>query len=238
MNYSTIINVLLLAVSSANGFVVPSATSPRPTTLLQLSSSTASGNTATLTDTTTWRFTLNLYGLPTVKGKRSDQLFVMETKFVEEEGYEPPQGCLLQVGLDGSNAAADGDAEDADGESSSNSNKLELTSSRWQLSEDPNDRKDGLWVWGLFKEPLYPYLLLQMETKEIPLPGSDGDAIKPLKLYAQITHKRDKDTGMVELGSASLNVREVETIKADPFGAASVDLYDDVDVGRLSIVPV
>jgi hypothetical protein len=24
-------------------------------------------------------------------------------------------------------------------------------SNRWTLSEDPNDRKDGLWIWGLFK---------------------------------------------------------------------------------------
>ena len=22
---------------------------------------------------------------------------------------------------------------------------------RWTLSEDPNDRKDGLWIWGLFE---------------------------------------------------------------------------------------
>ncbi len=24
-------------------------------------------------------------------------------------------------------------------------------SNRWKLSEDPNDRRDGLWIWGLFK---------------------------------------------------------------------------------------
>jgi len=166
---------------------------------------------------------------------------VVETKFVEEEGYEPPQGCLRQVGLDVSaGTAADGDTSAGEGDSSKSgsTSRLELASSRWKLSEDPNERKDGLWVWGLFKEPLYPFLLLQMETREMPLPGSDGDAIKPLKLYAQITHKRDRDTGTVELGGASLNVREVETIKADPFGAASVELYDEVDVGRLSIQPL
>jgi hypothetical protein len=31
-------------------------------------------------------------------------------------------------------------------------------SGTWTLSEDKNDRKDGLWIWGLFEEPKYPYL--------------------------------------------------------------------------------
>ena len=200
-------------------------------TKLQLSATAATESKATLTEETTWRFSLNCYGLPTKQGKRADQLFVLEMQFIEEEGYEPPQGSLRQIGL----SAQSDDSENGDGSINS---KIELVSSRWQLSEDPSERKDGLWVWGLFKEPLYPFLLLQMETKEIPLPGSDGDAIKPLKLYAQLTHKRDRDTGNVELGGAPLNVREVETIKADPFGAAKVDIYDEIDVGRLNVSPL
>ena len=91
---------------------------------------------------------------------------------------------------------------------------------------------------GFVQRATVSFLLLQMETKEIPLPGSDGDAIKPLKLYAQLTHNRDRDTGKVELSGAPLNVREVETIKADPFGAAKVDVYDEIDVGRLSVSPL
>lgn len=88
---------------------------------------------------------------------------------------------------------------------------LKVTGGRWQLSEDPEDRKDGLWVWGLFKEPLYPFMLLQIETEEYSLVG--GDAIEPLTLYAQINHKRDKETGEVELEAATLNIREIESIK-------------------------
>lgn len=218
-----------LAITAANAFAVVSPVNVHTTTRLQLSSASTAESKATLTEETTWKFTLNCYGLPTKQGKRADQLFVLETQFIEEEGYEPPQGCLRQK------QSQQEDAEEGGGGSNS---KIELVSSRWQLSEDPSERKDGLWVWGLFKEPLYPFLLLQMETKEIPLPGSDGDAIKPLKLYAQLTHNRDRDTGNVELSGAPLIVREVETIKADPFGAAKVDVYDEIDVGRLSVSPL
>jgi hypothetical protein len=215
----------------ADAFAVVSPVNCSPVKCFQRPTTRLHSKTATLTEETTWKFSLNCYGLPTKQGKRADQLFVLETQFIEEEGYEPPQGCLRQVGTPNEVT------EEGTG-SSNTSSKIELVSSRWQLSEDPSERKDGLWVWGLFKEPLYPFLLLQMETKEIPLPGSEGDAIKPLKLYAQLTHKRDRDTGCVELGGAPLNVREVETVKADPFGAAKVDIYDEIDVGRLNVTPL
>lgn len=38
---------------------------------------------------------------------------------------------------------------------------------RWTLSEEETERSAGLWVWGLFREPLYPFLLLQMENQRI-----------------------------------------------------------------------
>jgi len=119
---------------------------------------------------------------------------------------EPPQGYLKQVlPKDETNLTC-----------------LKISNSRWQLSEDPEDRKDGLWIWGLFEEPLYPFMLLQIETEEYILPKvnimdsnekEDGDAILPLKLYAQINHKRDKKTGQVELDAATLNIREFESVK-------------------------
>ena len=34
---------------------------------------------------------------------------------------------------------------------------------QWSLSEDPEDRKDSLWIWGLFSDPLYPFLLFQLD---------------------------------------------------------------------------
>lgn len=38
---------------------------------------------------------------------------------------------------------------------------------RWTLSEAEDKRGAGLWVWGLFKDPLYPFLLLQVNNLEI-----------------------------------------------------------------------
>ena len=33
----------------------------------------------------------------------------------------------------------------------------------WTLSEDKDDRKDGLWIWGLFEEPKYPYIYFYLD---------------------------------------------------------------------------
>jgi len=175
---------------------------------------------------------------------------------------EPPQGDVVQIVPKSSEDGVQ---------------YLKVTKGRWQLSEDPEDRKDGLWIWGLFKEPLYPFMLLQIETDEYSLPGEEGDAIQPLKMYAQINHKRDKNTGEVELDAATLNIREIESIKgkiiyvarkawfcqwktrsfnsyiynngsltlslhfeliADPFGAAKIDIYEEVKCGQLSLRPL
>jgi hypothetical protein len=206
---------LLAALWCADAFIScsipPFAPTRLPTTLsLQ----------KTLTEKTTWDLRFLLQSVPTENGKKVDEFFSAKVQFIEEDGYEPPQGQLTQV------------VDTINGVDSAPSFKI--VSSRWKLSEDPNDRKDGLWVWGLFAEPLYPFLLLQLETDKIPLPGDGTDSIKPLKLYAQINHKRDKEEGVI-LSGGSLNIREAETFKADPFGAASVTVYDDVIVGNLQI---
>jgi hypothetical protein len=173
---------------------------------------------STLTDETVWKLRFVLKGIETEKGKKVDEIFRIDANFLEEEGYEPPQGRLQQINV---------------GEQS----RLRLQNSFWQLSEDPNDRKDGLWIWGLFKEPLYPFLLLKLETEAIPLEdGDDDDMIKPLQLFAQINHRRDSELGVL-LEASDLTVRQVETIKADPFGAAKVDVYEELKVGTLSVQP-
>lgn len=186
-----------------------------PQTALRHAGSARALTKTTLDSDTTWNLRLVLRGIATARGRKVDEIFSMEAKFLEDIGYEPPQGTLQQVSGD----------------------RLQIVQSRWTLSEDPNDRKDGLWVWGLFQEPLYPYLLLKLSTGAIPLAGDEGDSIKPLQLYAQINHKRED--GNVALASASeLKIRQVETVRADPFGAASVDLYDDIDIGTLTIQPL
>ena len=122
---------------------------------------------ATLTEQTTWRLRFALNGVPTKNGRKVGELFNIDVQFVEEEGYEPPQGEIIQI------VAKPVAADDKEG-SMNKIQYLKVTKGRWQLSEDPEDRKDGLWIWGLFKEPQYPFMLLQIETSEYDLPGDDA----------------------------------------------------------------
>jgi hypothetical protein len=219
--------LLACFTTTTKGFLAqPVFLNPRKheTAFASSSLSVASSKLATLTDETTWDLRFLLQALPTENGKKVDEIFTVSAQFIEEEGYEPPQGYIRQAGLDPSN-----DDEDSP-------SRLRIVKSRWQLSEDPSDRKDGLWIWGLFKEPLYPFLILQLETDRIPVPGDDNDAIKPLKLYAQVDHKRDKEVGAILSGS-ELKVRETDRVKADPFGASFVEIYEEISVGNLQIKP-
>lgn len=181
-----------------------------------------SNKVASLTPETTWRLRFSLNSVPTKNGRKVGDLFNVDVQFVEDEGFEPPQGAIIQI--------LPSDSEEVP--------YLKVKSGRWQLSEDPEDKKDGLWIWGLFKEPQYPFMLLSIETLEYNLPGEEKDAINPLTLYAQINHKRDKDNGNVELDAATLNIREIESIKADPFGAAKVEVYEEVKCGQISLRPL
>ena len=215
---------VLLHFVLVSSFVVPRKHEvPRWTTRRQAAAK------ATLDNDTTWKMKFLLQA-PTEKGKKVDQIFIIDVQFVEDVGYEPPQGSVSQV-------SGFIESQDSGEEGSGEMSRLKVIKSRWQLSEDPDDRKDGLWVWGLFKEPLYPFMLLQLELDSIPLPGSEGDSIKPLKLFAQINHARDDEKGVI-LSGGDLKVREIETVKADPFGAATVDIYEEISVGKLSIQQV
>jgi len=78
-------------------------------------------------------------------------------------------------------------------------------------------------------------MLLKLETKAVELPGEEKDSIKPLKLFAQISHIRDKEKGVI-LQASELKIRDMETVKADLIGAATVEVYEEVSVGQLSII--
>lgn len=234
MSSTSFLSALLVAgamlcsiITPTNGFSQLSIHSKQPHQQHALSATKT-----TLTDETDWNLRIVLRGVSTEQGKKVDEIFSVKCQFLEEEGYEPPQGIVQQV--------TDKDS------------RLQITKSRWILSEDPNDRKDGLWVWGLFKEPLYPFLLLQLETAAIPLPFSgtsssedkddsdqerQPDSIKPLQLYAQINHKRDSEKGVI-LEASDLKIRQMETVAADVFGAAKVDIYEEVNIGTLSVQPI
>ena len=91
-----------------------------------------------------------------------------DLEFAPLEGYEPPTGSARPRATEGSIIS-------------------ELT---YKLSEDPDDQKDGLWIWGLFKEPLYPYCLLEIKTNDYSLGGDDS--LPPMTLFAKLPHKMEK----------------------------------------------
>jgi len=97
----------------------------------------------------------------------------IRAQFVEEVGYEPPQGI---VRVDECPQLVEGGR------------------SRWILSEDPDDRKDGLWVWGLFKEPLYPFILFELEL-DVPCTLPDGTNLEAGVYYFQGDHSADEESG-------------------------------------------
>ena len=179
---------------------------------------------ATLTEETTWRLRFSIANAPTSSGRPTGELFNVDVKFIEEPGYEPPQGTIEQIPPSNTDVPY-----------------MKVQQGRWKLSEDPNDRKDGLWIWGLFSEPLYPFLLLSLQTEAYPLIMAEGEPsneITPMNLYAQVNHSRDVDSGEVELGATTLNLRQVESIKADPFGAAQVEIFEDIKIGQISARPL
>ncbi|KAL3809509.1 hypothetical protein ACHAXA_009745 [Cyclostephanos tholiformis] len=216
---------------------------------LAATTTTTTTTTTTLTEDTTWRLRLLLRDVATTAGRRLDggaALFVVEGNFIEEEGYEPPRGYFRPISTTTTTTTMAAGGEGGGGEEAitatvGGTTTLEVVESRWKLSEDPDDPKDGLWIWGLFKEPLYPYMLLQMETREMKLPrsvdGVNDDSIPALKLYARVPHvrKRDDENGGVELRNANLNVRVLERINLP---GTSVDLYEEEAVGQISFQPL
>ena len=228
MNWlSTLSALIVSSIVGIDAFAV-NQQSKRTPSCLPMAQEAVGSKMATLTDATDWRLRLLLNGVTTTQGRKIDgQLFVLNGNFIEEEGYEPPQGLFKSL-------TSNNESEDGSGEVLS----LEISSSRWKLSEDPDDPKDGLWIWGLFKEPLYPFMLLQMETKELELSSAEGeekDSIPPLKLYAQINHIRDSETGNVQLKNADVNIRLLEQVQLP---GATVDLYENEKVGQISFQPL
>lgn len=91
------------------------------------------------TEAAYWQGTLFL-SLKGSKGNATE--LALRVDLMEEVGYEPPQGY---VRIDACPAYPEGGR------------------TRWVLSEDPSERRDGFWIWGLFKEPLYPFMLFELE---------------------------------------------------------------------------
>ena len=224
-----------------------------------IETTTSVSSLPTLSSDTTWMIRLTLRNIKTQQGRTiTNQMYVINGKFIPEENYEPPQGSFVQQPTSTTTTPTEATtttvAVPSSSASASSDSTMQITSSRWILSEDPNDRKDGLWIWGLFQQPLYPYLLLSLETKPIEIRNSGDtlDYIPALQLYVQLDHNCNRDTGSVSLlkkrtssdstttssgSNYELMIRQKEIIAADPLSLSKVEIYEEVSIGTISIQP-
>jgi len=149
------------------------------------------------------RWRLN-FALPSYDTRRS-----IVAEFEDLPGYEPPQGALYLVDGDGARAAA----------------------GTWQLSEDPDDRKDGLWVWGLFEEPLYPFLLCALDSDRLGLPEGG-------RLAVRLDHKARPTDGGPLLTRGTVAVRQKENVDADRLGLSRAAVAVDTPIGTVTAQPM
>ena len=180
---------------------------------------------ASLDEGTLWRLSLRLArdGHPEVEA-------VLRVRFLPDRGYEPPQGRLFVE--DDLNGLVRVDERG-------------LSAFRWTLSEDKDDRKDGLWVWGLFREPNYPFLYTSLAVfDDVILPSGEaapifgGEGVPSGRVYLRFSHRPDKELGTV-LSSGEVSCRLSETARADPLGlGGSVEVGEFVTAGSVQIQPV
>jgi hypothetical protein len=97
---------------------------------------------ATLDGDTLWRLSIKLQA----DGEKTSEA-TARVRFVDYRNYEPPQGQIF--------------VED-DYNGLVQVNEKGYCKVLWTLSEDKENRKDGLWVWGLFEEPKYPFLYFSL----------------------------------------------------------------------------
>jgi len=181
----------------------------------------------TLNEKTKWRVKMNFQN----DENQLNSEAIVQIRFIEDRNYEPPQGrCFIENDFNGLVKA------DSQG-----------YSGFWTLSEDKDDRRDGLWIWGLFEEPKYPFLYFYLDIydtiildseKEINIRGEKG-GIPGNRLNFRFDHSRIKEKGGVVLRGGKMTYKISEYIKADPFGVGGqVDVGDIFDAGAVDIRPV
>ena len=134
-----------------------------------------------------------------------------KVRFSEDEGFEPPQGTLFVEDCVPAGVLREGEQ-----------------SARWTLSEDPEDRKDSLWIWGLFSDPLYPFILFELELAG-PLAITPEKSLPAGPLYFQVDHRR-KD-GAVQLGEGPIKYKIFEKVAADLVGLSDLTYGEPVGCG-------
>ena len=169
-----------------------------------------------------WRLNFKLK-----KVGQNDVDFYLRVRFIEQRGYEPPQGKIFIE-------------DDTSGVIRVDDNGY---SGIWTLSEDKDDRKDGLWIWGLFEEPKYPYLYFNMDLYNTTiLPSGEeepifkGEGIPNGRLYMRCSHTRDKNRGVI-LSNPQMTWKLTEIVSADLLGIVKFDAGEFEDAGQLNIFP-
>lgn len=194
---------------------------PAPLSLLSSSRAGAPRAAATtersLTSASQWRLSFSVQAPGS--GSPASEPLIANVVFEEDEGYEPPQGTVRVVSTLPEGTLASGIVIDAYGRSKA--------TQRWTLSEDPDDPKDSLWIWGLFKEPLYPFILssfvLEEEWAGLP-PGTE--------IFCQGEHRRDPKEGTC-LGAGTLTLRKPLAL---PGGADAGSAYEPVPCGTYEVL--
>ena len=202
----------------ARSFSVPrcfrpgaSSRSPPPATTAALPS---------LTSESTWRLQFEFFSGKDPSKTEPDRTVVAKVRFALDEGYEPPQG-IVEIVSDDENLFADV-LRNAAGTQMNN---------RWTLEEDPNERKAGLWIWGLFSEPLYPYLLFSLDVNRVEVaPG--GYHVPAGTLFAEMKHARGSKQGSV-LTDGTLSFKVTKTYQADLVGLSEVAVGEPNKCGRI-----
>eukprot|EP00747_Dinoflagellata_sp_TGD_P184074 gnl/TRDRNA2_/TRDRNA2_39404_c0_seq1.p1 gnl/TRDRNA2_/TRDRNA2_39404_c0~~gnl/TRDRNA2_/TRDRNA2_39404_c0_seq1.p1 ORF type:complete len:294 (-),score=54.61 gnl/TRDRNA2_/TRDRNA2_39404_c0_seq1:1-882(-) len=163
-----------------------------------------SGPKATLSTDTTWRLSLDLEG--------SEAPVVLKVKFLREEGYEPPQGTIEIV--EDTGAVANLEAKN-----------------RWELGEDPDGKSEnpmdggGLWIWALFSETPFPYLLFSIELNEYG------------KVSAKVPHAVGDKRGTV-LSDGTATTMKYTDVAADLVGLSRAQISEKMPAGTVRFSPI
>ena len=196
--------------------------------------------TPTIDSKSLWRLRLELFSGKDANASAPDRTVTVRARFVVDEGYEPPQGSIeieddeelafVQAGFHRWTMAEV--RRHTALKNCPTHVSIKLTDSTSPLrSQDPNERKAGLWIWGLFEEPLYPYMLLSFDCNRIEV-AEGGYHIPKGKLFAEVKHARGSKSGHV-LSDGKLSFKVTKTYKADLVGLSQATIGEPTICGRL-----
>ena len=176
---------------------------------------------SSLTSESTWRLQFEFFSGKDPAATAPDRTVSAKVKFVLDEGYEPPQGIVEILE----------DDDDVFAPARTNATTGVQMNNRWSLEEDPNERKAGLWIWGLFSEPLYPYLLFSMDVNRVEV-AEGGYHVPAGPVFAQMKHARGSKQGCV-LTEGTLSFKVTKTYQADLVGLSKVAVGEPNACGRI-----